>query len=221
LQQQPLVATILWSLWKNRNSKLWEDIDNSSEFIVTRAKTTINEWSCIQRAKLPMNNANTSLTWSKPPEGTIKCNVDAASFNNNSIMGYGICFRNSSGVLIIGKSGYYYASTTVLEAETIGLLEAIKEAISTGMQAVIFETDCKTIPDALSVNNIPENEFGDLIFQCKSLLLNRPDFVVSYVRRQANRVAHSIARASLCHPSPHIFNVVPSTLYSLIMNEMA
>jgi len=68
------------------------------------------------------------------------------------------------------------------------VLEAIKEAISTGMQAVRFETDCKTIPDALSLNNIPQNEFGDLISQRKSLLLNKPDFVVSYVRRQANRV---------------------------------
>lgn len=164
----------------------------------------------MQRAKLSMNNVDTSLTWSRPPEGTIKCNVDVASFNNNSIMGYGICFRNSSGVLILGKSGYYYSFTTVLEAETIGLLEAIKEAISTGMQAIRFETDCKSIPDALSVNNIPQNEFGDLISQCKSFLLNRADFVVSYVRRQANRVAHSIARASLCHLSPHIFNVVPS-----------
>jgi len=70
---------------------------------------------------------------------------------------------------------------TVLEAEAIDLLEAIKEAISTGMQVVGFETDCKTIHDALSVNNIPQNELGDLISQCKSLLLNRPDFVVSYV----------------------------------------
>jgi len=131
LRQQSLVATILWSLWKNRNSKLWEDIDNSSGFIVTRAKTRINEWSCMQRVKLPMNNVDTSLTWSRPPEGTIKCNVDAAFFNNNSIMGYVICFRNSSGVLILGKSAYYYSSHTVLEAEIIGLLEAIKEAIST------------------------------------------------------------------------------------------
>jgi len=91
-------------------------------------------------------------------------------------MGYGICFRNSTGVLILGKSGYYYSSTTVLEAETIGLLEVIKEAISIGMQVVRFEIDCKTIPDALSINNIPQNEFGDFISQCKSPLLNRPDY---------------------------------------------
>jgi len=88
------------------------------------------------------------------------------------------------------------------------------------MQAGRFKIDCKTIPDALSVNNIPQNEFDDLISQCKRLLVNRPNFVVSYVRRKANRVVHSIARDSLCHPNPHIFNVVPSTLYSLIMNEM-
>jgi hypothetical protein len=45
-------------------------------------------------------------------------------------------------------------------------------------------------------------------------------FKVSFIKRQANRAAHSIARASLCHPSPYIFNYVPSSLYSLFMNEM-
>jgi len=43
---------------------------------------------------------------------------------------------------------------------------------------------------------------------------------VLFVKRQANRVAHTIASASLSHPSPYTFNDVPSTMYSLFMNEM-
>ncbi|XP_024629881.1 uncharacterized protein [Medicago truncatula] len=147
----------------------------------------------MQRAKLPIQAANIPHAWSKPPAGTIKCNVDAASFNNNSIMGYGICFRDSSGSFMFGKSDYLYSSTTILEAETIGLLEAIKMAILDGMTAVFFVTDCKTLVDALATNSNPPNEFGDLISQCRSLLLTSPDFVVSHIRRQANSVAHNIS----------------------------
>jgi hypothetical protein len=67
-----------------------------------------------------------------------------ASFNNKSIIGYNTC---------VAKSYYYYSSTTVLEAETIGLLEAIKVAISDGMCVVRFETDFKSIFDALATTN--------------------------------------------------------------------
>jgi len=103
-------------------------------------------------------------------------------------------------VLLLGKSDFYYSSATILEVGSLGLLDAIKVAISHGMCDVVFETDSKILFDALSITTTLINEFGDLVTQCRSLLLNRPNFVVSYVRKQANRVAHSIARTSLSHP---------------------
>jgi len=135
-------------------------------------------------------------------------------------MGYGMCFRDSMGVLLLGKSDFYYSSAIVLEAKSLGLLDAIKVAISHEMRDVMFETDSKILSDVIASTTTPINEFGDLVTHCRSLLLNKPDFVVSYVRKQTNRVAHSIARASLSHTSPHIFYHVTPTLYPLIFNEM-
>jgi len=63
-----------------------------------------------------------------PPVGTTKCNVDVATLHNNSIVGYGICFRNHLGQLPINKSNFLLSSTTVLEAEAIALLESLKIA---------------------------------------------------------------------------------------------
>jgi len=174
----------------------------------------------MQRARVPVHNINSVHTWLKPPVGKIKCNVDAASFNNNSIMGHGMCFRDSTRSFLLGKSDFSHSSATVLEAESLGLLDVIQVAISYGMHDVLFEIDSKVMSDALASTATPTNEFGDLVSQCRSLLLIRPDFVVSYIRRQANRVAHSIARASLSRPSPHIFHHVTSTMYQLILNEM-
>lgn len=131
-----------------------------------------------------------------------KSNVDAATFHNNSITGYGICFRNHLAELLIGKSDILLSSATILEAETIALLESLKMATTNGMHEVLFETDSKTLVDVIKSNATPQNEFGDLIIQCRSFLNSNPDFVVSYIRRQANKVAHNITRASLSHPSP-------------------
>ena len=88
------------------------------------------------------------------------------------------------------------------------------------MSSVIFESDRKLLIDTINSNSTPNNEFGDIISRCKDLLSSRNNFIVSYVTRQANMIAHNIARASLSHPSPHIFHEVSSTLYLLFCNEM-
>jgi len=174
----------------------------------------------MQKAKHPMTPQDQQPAWTKPQSGYIKCNVDAALFNNNTTMAYSLCFRDSTGASLIGKFEYLHLSVSVLEAESFGLLHSLKMAISNGMHNVTFKTDSKTMVDALLARNIPSNEFGDLVFECKSLLNSNLDYVVSFVWRQANKVAHNIARAALSHPNPHTFQEASSTLYPLIFNEM-
>jgi len=115
-------------------------------------------------------------------------------------MGYEICFRNSTGNFLLGKSDLNYSYVTVLQAEAISLLESIKMAISKAFHYVMFETDNKILVDLLKSTNPPINEIGDLVFEGKTLLLNNSDYVVSFVRRQANKVAHNISRVVLSHP---------------------
>jgi len=154
----------------------------------------------VQKAKNLMRHDDQLPIWVKPQFSSIKCNVDATIFNGNSAMGYGICFCDSSGSLLFGKSDYKYLSVTVLEAEAIGLLESLKLAISKDLHNVVFETDNKLLVDLLQKSNLSLNEIGDLVSECKILLISKPDYVVSFVRRQANRIAHNIARAALSHP---------------------
>jgi hypothetical protein len=137
--------------------------------------------------------------------GHIKCNVDAAFFNNNATTAYNFCFRNSIATLLLGESEY---------------LHALKMAISNYLLNVTFETDIKTLVDTLLARNIPRNEFGDLVFECKSLLCSNIDHVVSFIIRQANMVAYSIIRIASSHPSLHTFHKVSATLYPLNINEM-
>ncbi|XP_024639931.1 uncharacterized protein [Medicago truncatula] len=160
---------LLWSIWKSRNTKLWEASESTSAYIISRANDSLQEWSCMQRAKLQVQNQVLTPSWVKPRFGTIKCNTDAAMFDNNSTIGYGMCFRNHLGQLVLGKSGYIHLYASSLEAETIALLEAIKMAISNGFHSVWFETDCKLFADSLSSSIVPNTEFGDLVSQCRIL----------------------------------------------------
>ena len=87
-------------------------------------------------------------------QGHVKCNVDATIFNSNTTKAYGLCFRDLSSALLMGKSEYFHLSIFVLE----GLLHSLKMAISNhlhnGKQALM---------DALKVHNVPLNEFSDLV----------------------------------------------------------
>jgi len=161
--------------------------------------------------------------WTKPPISYLKCNVDCALFNNNTITGFGFCFRDSSGQFVTGMSNYSHSATSPLEAEALGLFEAIQFAIDRDMTSVIFEADCKLVVDLVYSPIVPQNEIGDIITSCKHLMSVHNSYVVRHTRRQTNRVAHSIARASLSHPNPYIFDYVPDNfvLYNYQWNGLS
>jgi hypothetical protein len=87
------------------------------------------------------------------------------------------------------------------------------------MESVIFESDCKLV-DAIISTLTPLNELGDIISRCKTLLTSHNNYSVFYVRRQTNRTAHNIVRASLSHPTLYLFFDVPDYLSPLILAEM-
>ena len=137
----------LWSLWKSRNMLLWENTNVTPTLIVTRAQEVLHEWSCMQKIKHPPHHKEQTHVWTKPQQGWIKCNVDAAIFNGNMVMGYEICFRNSTCNFLLGKSDFGHFPATVLEAEALDLLESIKMTILKDFHHVMFETYNKILVD--------------------------------------------------------------------------
>jgi hypothetical protein len=63
-------------------------------------------------------------------------------------------------------------------------------------------------------------EFGAIIDQCRSIINLYENYRVSYVRRQANQVAHELAQASRFIVSPQILNICPPCIEFIIINEM-
>jgi hypothetical protein len=60
------------------------------------------------------------------------------------------------------------------------------------------------------------------MYNCKTFLLNSSNFRIRFIRRQANNVAHQLARVSLSFASRHEFDYIPSSyIESNSMNEMS
>jgi ribonuclease HI len=43
-EQSQRLATILWSLWKHRNLKVWEDVTETCDVVVERARVLLEDW---------------------------------------------------------------------------------------------------------------------------------------------------------------------------------
>ena len=88
-----------------------------------------------------------------------------------------------------------------------------------GFSQLLFELDTKSVVDAIATTNQDLSEFGSLVHYCRILLCESSGFKICYARRQANVVAHTIARASHFHASPIMFTYPPYCINYFLSNE--
>jgi hypothetical protein len=69
-----------------------------------------------------------------------------------------------------------------------------------------MESDCLQVVQAINAMHTNTTEFGSLIDLCRKLLCLSKYCMISYVRRQANRVVHELAQATSFIASPHNYN---------------
>jgi ribonuclease HI len=94
---------------------------------------------------------------------------------------------------------------SIVEGESIAILEAMKVIEQRGISNVIFETDSKSTVDAIQALRGGTSEFSSLICHIQNVLLCNPNFMVKFIKRQTNMVAHTLARAAIAWASRCIF----------------
>jgi hypothetical protein len=65
------LSTVMWSLWKHRNLRVWDDVTETSVVVVERDRNMITDW---QLANAPDVLASTS-----PPQHVMVANMGASS----------------------------------------------------------------------------------------------------------------------------------------------
>jgi ribonuclease HI len=110
---------------------------------------------------------------------------------------------------------------SILEGEAMALLHAMREIEQRGLSQVIFETDSKSVVDAIQHFRGGNSKFSSsIIDHINNVLLFNPNFMVKFIKRQANMVAHKLARAAIAWSSRYIINTLPTCIATLLNNEM-
>ncbi|KAL8093812.1 hypothetical protein AgCh_035623 [Apium graveolens] len=196
-------------------SDVW-DIENSHEWLLNKIATGSNEelikissvlWGVwFARNKNIFENKNmtpgAAVSWSETKLANKKPLVTAGQ-----------------GDYINGKVVRRAGRVSVVEAELCGIAEALAWAQEVIAGEVVIESDSLT--DVNAVRNGQENllELGDIVHHCKDMLRDHKRFMVSFVRRQANQVAHKIARIPCELNSFIVISCPPSYLLETLLSE--
>jgi ribonuclease HI len=217
------VAVLLWSIWNNRNSCVWNEIKETGRSIGFKAWQVWNEWYSVHHMQQQASSSQQqqqTLEWQKPDTNWYKCNVDAGFHNALNKTSIGWCVRDFRGRFVLAGTMWKEGICSIVEGESIAILEAMKVITQRGISNVIFETDSKSTVDAIHALRGGDSEFCTFICHIRNMLSCNQNFLVKFIKRQANMVAHTLARAAIAWASRCLFETLPLCITFLLNNEM-
>ncbi|XP_045791800.1 uncharacterized protein LOC123886537 [Trifolium pratense] len=167
----------------------------------------------IQNPCVRTKGCNNDISWSPPPRGTLKNNVDAHLSSDGHWL-TGMILRRSDGSAIRVATRAHKGTTDVITGEAFGLMDAI-EWIERGMgeRKVIFELDSQIVVNAVKEKSVIRRSWGYITRRCKTFLQNNPNSSIEWVPRVKNRTAHEIAIWAESEPNKEwIDNISPCIL---------
>lgn len=148
-EQAVEVAMLCWSIWNRRNRWVWDHVNGSVFGVRSAASHLYREWTEAQakEANRRIRGEVGDRSWSPPPAGWLKVNIDAAVFLNG-LIGVGAVIRDDQGCFVGARCLRVTGAWKPREAEAIGLKEALSWVIVRGYTKCVFETDSYTLAAA-------------------------------------------------------------------------
>jgi len=202
---------------KHRNNMIWNNITETAQQISDRSASFLSSWKNAQEVRNQSNNRSSRVVienWNKSSLGRFKCNVDASFSTSLNRVGFRACIRDAKGNFVIARTAWATPLLDVDMGEAMGLLAAMQWVKELNMVHMDFETDSKIVADSIYGKD-SVSDFMAIINDCRHML--GTDLVnsnVSFIRRQANGAAHSLAKEAL-HNANSMFILTPHIVFLL------
>lgn len=126
------IASVVWGVWWARNKRVWEGKVVTPKIAMDWSYKQIFEWREARRKKDQISlqrqedRVQHSSRWVAPVAGTLKLNIDASVFEGAESFSIGLVIRNQPGVFLQDRTMSFAGRVGVLEAELVGIQEALK-----------------------------------------------------------------------------------------------
>jgi len=127
-QQKQVFSVTLWSIWKHRNNKVWNNVTETNQAICACAGSLFTSWRNAQstRHPIPQHPATPNdLKWIKPSPDRFKCNVDASFSQARNRVSIGVCIQDDESRFVLAKTEWMSPLLEVDLGEALGLLLAM------------------------------------------------------------------------------------------------
>lgn len=195
-----VIAKVLWGIWFFRNKKIWENKVVTAIVAMDWSAKSIANWSQAKSQKFKHSTTSSCsvspdlVKWKKPVAGTLKLNVDAAVRLGADVFSMGLVLRDSAGAFVLSKTVCKPMVSTVLEAEALAILEGLYWLQVLDHDKAVVESDSLLAVRALQDDQDNLLEVGHTLDACRIILDSKPGYSISFVKRQANVVAHLVAK---------------------------
>ena len=161
------------------------------------------------------------MAQSLPEAQRYKINYDATTFVEDNKVGLGVVIRNSEGHAGLTDATNPFASP-VIQIESLATRRAMELALELSLDNIVLEDDNESLFKALKSRDKSLAQHGHLIKDILFLSLYFSAFTVSFVRRQCNKLAHSLAhKAKSLHFMTVWMDDVPPDLVSILQADLS
>ena len=171
--------------------------------VAERAKEVLAQYR--ENLQMPnvqvITNGSGGMRWRCLPAGLVKINFDGAVFGASNMFGIGVVIRDSNGAVLASCSQKIPQACKAKEIEVLAALKALSFVFEFGFRSAILESDSLGLIQALKSEKRSLSPTGLLIEDVKVFANNFVRLLYSHIKRNSNRVAHSLARNVLCIPN--------------------
>lgn len=142
--------------------------------------------------------AHTRVKWCAPPAGCLKANWDVAIDREAGRVGMGVVVRDCEGRVKAAKSLTKLGNIDPTMGEAMAAFQAVSLCQALGVPTLILEGDALRVVNALNSKDIDYSKMGHIVEDTRQLLQSIPQWSCCYVKRDANYVAHTLAKHATC-----------------------
>ncbi|KAF5469006.1 hypothetical protein F2P56_013111 [Juglans regia] len=134
------------------------------------------------------------LSWSPPPPGFLKLNVDGAIFPDQHRAGIGIILRDGKGDVVAACSKLEGDVVSPEFIEASALLRGLQFCAQWGVPKLVLEIDFLLLVNALQSQTVFLTDFAFLINDIRRMMRGFLEVQILHVNRMGNVAAHQLAR---------------------------
>ncbi|KAK8544224.1 hypothetical protein V6N13_116505 [Hibiscus sabdariffa] len=219
-----LLLSVLWGLWRRRNTWVHERSLYPLHLVVEDAVLLCRDYaSASASAQVSPFAATAPPHWRPPPVGYIKVNVDGAFLPSVRLGAIGVIARDSSGAVLGGFAKPVPIQGPASTVEVAALFAGLEFAIANDWPSALIESDAAVLVNKLQRPTADLSLLGDMLAPSRVLLAaNAARLRVGFTPRLANIAAHTLASWACNNNDVITFSsVCPEFISRIVLDDLS